>query len=736
MKVKSQLIDAQVEARGTNPTKRGEIVIQTADSNQVKYHDGSSVRTMANTDQAQTLTTKTIVAADNTVTTAASGNLTSTELNAALAELQSDIDTRATSSSVTASLSGKTDKSTLTTKGDIYAASAASTPARVAVGSDGQVLTADSAQSSGVKWSSPSAGSKSYFDAVSRDIESSVGNWLTDDGAGSAASYLTLSVTSTASELLAGAGTLKCAKSANDASGEFIKLTTEAIDIEDRNKGQLFGSFSYDCTHANFANSDLVVEVYDNTNAAVLYATGNGAGDNGLELFASKGDFNFHVCLESTTAEIEFRIKINSTNATAYDAFFDSFKLGPAAQVQAVYRNSATVDLTSSGDFTAGEIQVERVGNIVTVDVKTAITFSSNSAPNSATGVLPEWAIPASDKWNNYVYSGATYHGIMRADSDGSIGFVFRDFSGTLVARTSESNYATVSYTVPEISSPTITENELSLQSVNAAGTLSGSGTSFTATITETKDDFGILDSNEFTIPKTGRYTIKIHSIHAATWSSATNAYQTVIQKDTGGGYSSLETFGNRSLNADSNAREQYISQTYPLNKGDKIRVQISSSVSTTLTGSITIEGEPDFTTLGVVKGKNRIQTKYVAADATDNDLSELNCSNLVPGRWYEVTGQMYAGLDVSSSAVSINATATHDSNIVGFLAFAIREATDSGTDVAVLAWSFKFKATATTLTFAGGGASANAFWLGNGTASESFLQIEERNDLQETTAF
>lgn len=43
----------------------------------------------------QTLTNKTIVAASNTITTAASGNLTSTSLNAALAELQTDIDTRA-----------------------------------------------------------------------------------------------------------------------------------------------------------------------------------------------------------------------------------------------------------------------------------------------------------------------------------------------------------------------------------------------------------------------------------------------------------------------------------------------------------------------------------------------------------------------------------------------------------------------------------------------------------------
>src|SRR4051812_1599008 len=53
---------------------------------------------------------------------------------------------------LTGDLAGKTAKATLTTKGDIYAASAASTPARVGVGADGTVLTADAASAAGVKW--------------------------------------------------------------------------------------------------------------------------------------------------------------------------------------------------------------------------------------------------------------------------------------------------------------------------------------------------------------------------------------------------------------------------------------------------------------------------------------------------------------------------------------------------------------------------------------------------------
>jgi hypothetical protein len=63
---------------------------------------------------------------------------------------------------LTTALSDKTDKSTLTTKGDIYAATAAGTPARVGVGANGQVLTADSAQSTGVKWATLTGTSNFY----------------------------------------------------------------------------------------------------------------------------------------------------------------------------------------------------------------------------------------------------------------------------------------------------------------------------------------------------------------------------------------------------------------------------------------------------------------------------------------------------------------------------------------------------------------------------------------------
>jgi len=54
------------------------------------------------------------------------------------------------------------NKTIVDAKGDIIAATAADTVARLAVGTNGQVLTADSTQSTGIKWASPAGAGTSW----------------------------------------------------------------------------------------------------------------------------------------------------------------------------------------------------------------------------------------------------------------------------------------------------------------------------------------------------------------------------------------------------------------------------------------------------------------------------------------------------------------------------------------------------------------------------------------------
>lgn len=99
--------------------------------------------------------------------------------------------------------------STVTTKGDILVATGSGTVVRQGVGTDGQVLVADSAEADGVKWATPAAGGMTLLStttlATTSTVVSSIsGSYknlrlLIENGETSVSAYLTVKINSATS---------------------------------------------------------------------------------------------------------------------------------------------------------------------------------------------------------------------------------------------------------------------------------------------------------------------------------------------------------------------------------------------------------------------------------------------------------------------------------------------------------------------------------------------------------
>jgi hypothetical protein len=164
-------------------------------------------------------------------------------------------------------------------------------------------------------------------------LETGVGDWSTFDdasayvdGTGGTASNLTLSSTTTASEVLAGTTSGSLAKAAADAQYEGMSVSTLTIAREDRGNA-LSGTITVDASDANYASGDLKLFAYDVTNSQILLV--RSLFDENNEIPAGVNTLGFQVFTESTTAEVRISLMVNSTNASAWEVFFDSVTLGP-----------------------------------------------------------------------------------------------------------------------------------------------------------------------------------------------------------------------------------------------------------------------------------------------------------------------------------------------------------------------------------------------------------------------
>lgn len=507
---------------------------------------------------------------------------------------------------ITGNVVGTTDVQTLTNKtfdDELTLKELAATPATPAATykkiypkDDGKIYALDSDGNEKEIGSGVGVGGVNFFDSDSAFIGDSIGSWETDDGAGNAATGLTLSVTTTVGEVIDGDGSLKIVKAAADHDGEFVKLGSETIAPAWRGK-QMFGRIAIR-PGTGYVSGDFRVQVWDLTNNAELYS---GQSDD-LEILNFSGIqfVNFTPYLESTTEEIEFRLVVNNTNTNGFDFFADLLTTGPASVLPATFERYEVIDLTGSGDFIGGSIGVGRTGNQVSITALTDITHASLSSASSAAGIIPSWARPGADKSTIFTNTIQIFRAFVT--SSGAFGTNYTDYTGTGAARTGAGSLGTLAYYVP--STPfTMTTNELGLQSASIEASRSTNqsiaNSTNTTVIFDTIDDDNIGGLNTstgvFTAPKSQHYVFS--TVVAFATNSTGQRTLRFASTPQSRNLAKVAAFG------DTLQMNGHI-EVY-LEKGQTASIQVAQNSGGALNltaGRLTISSRPNLTLIGAVK--------------------------------------------------------------------------------------------------------------------------------------
>lgn len=364
--------------------------------------NAATTATSANTNSA-------IVARDG------SGNFSAGTITANLTgNVTGNADTATTASNVSGTVAianggtGQTSKtaafdalSPTTTKGDIIV-SDGSDNIRLAVGSFGQALTADSSQTSGLKWSTIPQGVKNYI-TTNAGIEQgsttgySLGNAsLTNafpSGAptfGSGASG-NLSLTTVSSGQLAGSYSLSLVSSAATTAGNLLATDTFTIDKEDQAKVLQFKFYYSAASNPGNANwsgtssNSFGVAIYDVTNTSWIQPAGvyNLVQSSGVGLCT--GTF------QTASNASSLRLVLFNANATsgAITLYLDDFFCGP----QITAAGAAISDwesFTPTSTFVSNATHTGKkrmVGD--TQEVEVYVSFSGATTATTFTLTLP-----------------------------------------------------------------------------------------------------------------------------------------------------------------------------------------------------------------------------------------------------------------------------------------------------------------------------------------------------------
>jgi len=282
-------------------------------------------------------------------------------------------------SAIQTQLDGKIAKTLTTTTGDMIYASSANTPARLPIGSAGQVLKTVGGIPA---WAAASSGGINYISS-NPDAEADTTGWATyADAAGTSPVDGTggspnITWTRTTSSPLRGSGSFLFTKDAANRQGQGASYDF-TIDSSDKAKvltinfDYIVGSGTFSAGSSS-ADSDLTVWIYDVTNSRLIQPSTIKLFSNSSTI-ADKYSAQFQTSSDSTSYRLIFHV--TSTSASAYTLKFDNFSVGPSSYIFGTpVTDSKSYSPAGSWENTTYSGQYWRVGDKFNAQIN--LTFSS-----------------------------------------------------------------------------------------------------------------------------------------------------------------------------------------------------------------------------------------------------------------------------------------------------------------------------------------------------------------------
>lgn len=319
------------------------------------------------------------------------------------------------SSNAQTQLDAKQARSTLTTKGDLYVATASATVARQGVGSNGQFLMSDSTQTNGVKWTTPTS-ENLIFDGnaesgITNFVEGSysaatrpAGTFTSSSGAG------TFAISTSSSNPIFGSNSLLLTKSSGASrQGRAIERTI-AIDAGYRTK-MLKTRIDYTIVSGSFVAG---TNGSSPTDSSLIWYVGQYNGSTWTYTEPSTFKMFSNSTTNSDYVEGEFQVNSDTTQIKLIAYVAETANSAWVVKAEVGFKPSTYVSgttITAPQSYTPSNTQ--GFGSITAVDLKWSqrgdtLTLSGGFTSGTVTGSIAQLSLP-----NGLVVGGTTgkrYH--------------------------------------------------------------------------------------------------------------------------------------------------------------------------------------------------------------------------------------------------------------------------------------------------------------------------------------